>query len=113
MARTCSVCPEPHEAKGYCVIHYRHWRRHGDALAPKLRVRGRKCRVCGGPHEAKGLCKLHYERDKAGYVQQSRTVASPQTPEAPIQTRKEYLDALWEEIKAKRAAAAQQDESAA
>lgn len=32
--RTCSVvgCAEPHDARGYCGIHYMRWRRHGDPL---------------------------------------------------------------------------------
>lgn len=28
--RTCKVCSEPHNAKGYCVSHYNRWRRYGD-----------------------------------------------------------------------------------
>jgi hypothetical protein len=32
MPRGCSIddCPFPHEARGWCVMHYTRWLRHGD-----------------------------------------------------------------------------------
>lgn len=30
MSRTCSICPKPHYARGFCIIHYaKDWRHHG------------------------------------------------------------------------------------
>ncbi|HEY9417869.1 MAG TPA: HNH endonuclease [Pseudonocardia sp.] len=34
MKRRCSIedCSRPHNGKGYCVLHYKRWQRHGDPL---------------------------------------------------------------------------------
>lgn len=33
--KTCSVCPSPHHAIGYCIAHYRRLKRHGDPFGGK------------------------------------------------------------------------------
>lgn len=61
--RTCAVgsCGRAAERRGWCVMHYKRWRRHGDPLWEPPR-RGCSVPGCSGRHEARGLCNVHYER---------------------------------------------------
>lgn len=70
--RTCSVedCGEPHRGRGYCNLHYKRWKAHGDPLialgngGPRKGGGVRLCDIeeCGRPHASRGLCGLHYQR---------------------------------------------------
>jgi hypothetical protein len=74
--RMCTVdgCGDPARGRGYCNLHYRRWRRHGDPLGgnaspikpPINRAQGAPCSVsgCGRPILAQGLCKPHYTRQQ-------------------------------------------------
>lgn len=61
--RTCSIdgCDRPHAARGWCMTHWRRWRRTGttDPATPPP-----KCSVdgCDRRSSSRGWCRLHYER---------------------------------------------------
>jgi len=66
----CSIpdCPELRRARGYCINHWKRWRRHGDPLGggpSKLRPK-RFCSETGCPrrHYARSLCRSHYDLSK-------------------------------------------------
>ena len=52
------------EGYGYCRLHYRRFKAHGDPNITKLPRRAPFCSIpgCSGPHAAKGLCAMHYRR---------------------------------------------------
>ena len=58
MPRECLIdgCLRPHEAKGYCRLHYQQWRRENPDL-PRCSVDG-----CEKVARAKELCVTHYTR---------------------------------------------------
>lgn len=71
MRGECSVsgCSRPHEARGYCSLHYRRWRNRGGDPGVKLKGPASPdglCTVdrCGRKATARGLCKAHYDRLK-------------------------------------------------
>ena len=59
--KTCSVCPDPHVARGFCRKHWRSWKLYGDPLAVKEYGRER-CSIpgCEDPHRCRGLCSKHW-----------------------------------------------------
>lgn len=65
---TCSVagCERSRGTKGFCDLHYRRWRRHGDpgGALPKALLPVRLCTVagCDQPHDSRGYCNGHYLR---------------------------------------------------
>lgn len=63
--RYCSVdgCERRCEGHGYCLLHYHRWKRHGDPLYTKPRVRP-VCSItgCGRPHASHGWCYMHLAR---------------------------------------------------
>jgi alpha-tubulin suppressor-like RCC1 family protein len=66
----CGVegCDRPHNARGWCKMHYKRWLANGD-VGPAGLLRGpdrEGCEVdgCAKPHEAHGYCILHYTRWK-------------------------------------------------
>lgn len=66
----CEVpaCDKNAVARGYCVAHYKRFKRHGDPLAGYLSPqRGRLCKApnCSEKVNAKGFCCRHYARWKA------------------------------------------------
>jgi len=65
--RTCSVpgCSEPHNARGFCLLHYMRVMRTGDPDAARVE-RPDKCTIdgCEGAHKGYGLCGKHYSRLK-------------------------------------------------
>lgn len=67
--RTCEIpgCGRPHNAKGYCKLHYRRHQRGQDLNAPSKPRGGsatktHRCGVedCTDPHWARGFCRIHY-----------------------------------------------------
>ena len=64
MARVCTVegCVRPHNARGYCGMHYRTWKRHGDPLV-RVKVRN-TCSIkdCNDNARGHGYCQVHYTR---------------------------------------------------
>lgn len=61
--RTCTIegCNKNHEAKGYCSMHYRRWKRYGDPLHLKKR---KPCKVEGCVKLSRnwGYCPTHASR---------------------------------------------------
>ena len=60
---TCTIegCGKPHEAHGYCPMHYRRFQIHGD---PTYTPPARGCDIegCDQPHYGRGWCERHYAR---------------------------------------------------
>lgn len=69
--KTCSVegCGRPHQACGFCSMHYRRWLRHGDPIGGgvfRKRPAHARCSVAGCDRQAiaRRLCHLHWQRDR-------------------------------------------------
>ncbi len=66
MTRTCELddCSRPHDAHGFCSMHYRRWKRNGDPLARQRVSREGQCEIegCTDPVNARRMCSKHYER---------------------------------------------------
>jgi hypothetical protein len=81
----CGVadCDRKHYAKGWCMVHWKRWRKHGD-LDHGRRTRG-VCSIdgCDRPHSNKGWCKSHYMR----WYRYGDPLRQP-TPRPPRTTRK-------------------------
>lgn len=67
--RTCSVpeCDRPHLARGWCNVHWKRWKKHGDPLASiPVRPKGLdRCSVYGCTSTGRiisGWCSAHYQR---------------------------------------------------
>lgn len=62
----CQVgdCERRPYARGWCVMHYQRWKRHGDPLLTKHR---QKCSIsgCDEKHSGKGYCRHHYNMWRA------------------------------------------------
>jgi hypothetical protein len=63
----CSVqeCENPHYSKGFCISHYRRWRKYGDPLESRKPGRPKRtCTIdgCDNPRAANGLCDKHRKR---------------------------------------------------
>lgn len=63
--RTCTLdgCDNPHEARGWCELHYARWKRHGDPTVVLVNPDA-TCSIkgCDKKVKSKGLCNLHYRR---------------------------------------------------
>jgi hypothetical protein len=57
-ARRCQIakCKRPYRAKGYCVTHFKEWRR---GKLPKAHYRRCKKEGCNKPMLRRGLCAEH------------------------------------------------------
>lgn len=66
--RTCTAtdCAKVYFCKGYCVAHYRRWRRTGDPFGSVPRARQGECKVdgCDRQSRARNMCDAHYRRVK-------------------------------------------------
>lgn len=65
--KRCSIhgCERAHEARGWCLMHYTRWKRHGDpGIALKTHHLGASCEVaeCRESAIRRGYCDLHYRR---------------------------------------------------
>lgn len=62
----CSIdgCNRPHDARGWCAMHYRRWKRTGDPLTLTRRPQSSVCRVdgCDTAPLAHSLCQKHLVR---------------------------------------------------
>jgi len=63
-ARRCKIkgCKRPFRAKGYCVTHYKAWRR---GELPRARYRRCKKEGCGKPMARRGYCAEHAAKSPA------------------------------------------------
>ncbi len=64
--KRCSVkgCKRPYRARGYCVTHFKKWRR-GEMPHPRYKICSRE--ACRKPATARwGLCEEHFKADMAG-----------------------------------------------
>jgi hypothetical protein len=69
---TCTIdgCTNPHEARGWCLKHYKRWRKTGNPV--KIKIAGidylipKLCTIegCDRKHVAKGYCSKHWLRWK-------------------------------------------------
>ena len=68
MTKICSVdgCERLHYAKGYCALHYRRFKVHGDPLLGALERKICTVDDCGKPAHGNGLCSWHYQRQRKG-----------------------------------------------
>ena len=61
------VCGRKHYGHGFCYLHWKRWRKHGDPLVggrPPTPVCGvvEDGEVCGRDHWARGMCSRHWKR---------------------------------------------------
>lgn len=84
--KLCTIenCAKKCIAKGYCAMHYRRNKRHGDPyfVAPKgvrIGTEIQKCSVegCEKKHLAKGFCKPHYFQQRPNVYVQKITPSNP------------------------------------
>lgn len=65
--KSCKIdgCEKPSRNLGWCQMHYKRFRRHGDPLKGARSV-DRGCSVpgCDKPHHAKGFCDLHWYHNR-------------------------------------------------
>ena len=78
--RQCSVdgCERSRDTSyGWCLKHYKRWKRHGDPIGstPTRAEKGCTIEGCGEPHCARGWCRRHYYK--------WRETGSPLTPNRP------------------------------
>jgi hypothetical protein len=67
MCRLCTIedCGRPHDARGYCSMHWKRWQRTGNPHMAQPRMpRGRRCSIrgCQRPVSARGMCTGHVTR---------------------------------------------------
>lgn len=67
--RLCRVlsCSRMNHARGWCIVHYQRWRRHGDPQVNPGRGNwgdDRRCDVdgCNREHYGRGWCNMHWSR---------------------------------------------------
>ena len=63
----CSIegCKRPYRAKGYCVTHYKQWRR-GEMEGHRARYKLCGKEGCKKPMVQWGLCEAHFKAAKGG-----------------------------------------------
>lgn len=62
-ACTIPGCERPVRARGWCPMHYKRWRRHGDPLRDRT-TRRSVCLIpgCEAPVKGRGWCSAHYQQ---------------------------------------------------
>jgi len=83
VGKPCSVegCKRPYQAKGYCNVHYRKWRRGELDKKPRYNTCGEE--NCKKPTFRKGYCEQHYSAWSASKKPQVAAAAPAVSPEAP------------------------------
>lgn len=73
--KLCSIekCERPFLAKGFCLPHYKKFKRHGDPLGGRISYDSCSVEECGNDINAKGLCHKHYQRLKNGLDLNAKT----------------------------------------
>lgn len=67
--RTCTICPKPHKANGFCATHDSEAKRRAAGAAK--RTPGRRCELfpgCDRDYYAKGGCQAHYHQQRQGFT---------------------------------------------
>ncbi len=90
--RTCLVdgCDRAHSARGYCMVHYSRWRRHGTT---EVVGRGVECamRRCGGRVDPPTVicrnCRVHLESGTSGTHGSCRIIGCFQAAHASLDGR--------------------------
>ncbi len=74
--KLCSIekCERPFLAKGFCLPHYKKFKRHGDPLGGRISYDSCSVEECSNDIIAKGLCHKHYQRNKNGLNLTDKTV---------------------------------------
>lgn len=67
---TCSVdgCERPQKSRGWCLMHYKRWRNHGDPSITLIARGQETCSVdgCDRKYRSGGYCGMHYQRVRTG-----------------------------------------------
>ena len=76
---TCKAdgCEKEIEAKGYCVRHYRQWRK---GKLPKPRYKSCNAENCHKPQSRRGLCPEHFAKQYAKSKAQPAAESAAEPP---------------------------------
>lgn len=67
----CSICGKPNIARGYCLMHYRRWHRHGDPHYERKKREFKPqspARVDEYKHLREALCQAFMNNDAPNYT---------------------------------------------
>lgn len=98
--KICTIedCSRPHHSRGWCLVHYSRWKRHGN-MTLKTKIRG-GCSFtgCEREHFGHGLCVSHHKQwRKSQPLRPIRQTTSPSTPiEERFWRQVNKLPSCWE-----------------